>query len=238
MKASTVISGLIVVGLAGWIVFQHRSQSKLRAENRRLQARLDQLGVVAAENQRLSNRLAQADQAAAFSTEQLNELLRLRGEVTDLRKKGVKPHQPRTTPAVAQDAPLPTNKPAEATERKIIPKESIKFAGYATPEAALQSAVWSMMNGDVITFVGGMTPEAREGFAQQMDGKTDAEISDSLREEAAGIGGLRLDRKKSTSDTQVSFVISSHQSDNGATINREEAVLTFKNIAGEWKYAP
>jgi hypothetical protein len=237
MKASTVISGLIVVGLGGWIVFQHRSQSKLRTDNHRLQARLEQLDGLAAENQRLSNRLAQADQAAAFSTEQLNELLRLRGEVTDLRKKGAKQHQPRTT-VVAQGAPLVTNRPAETTERKVIPKESIKFAGYATPEAAVQSIVWSMMNGDVITFVGGMTPEAREGFAQQMDGKSDVEIADSLREEAAGIGGLRLDRKKFTTDTQVSFVISSHQSDNGATISRDEALLTLKNIAGEWKYAP
>jgi len=237
MRTSSIISCVIIIGLGACLVLQHRSLSKLGAENRTLRERLDHFDRLSAENQGLSKRLAQADEAAASSAEQLNELLRLRAEVGALRNKTQKQHPPRPTPAAAANPPA-APKSVQAVERRAIPKESLQFVGYATPEAALQSVVWSMVNGDLASFLAGMTPEGRDSFTQQVDGKTDAEIATIFAEETRGMRGLRLDRKKSASDTEVTFVISSQETDDGATISRDEAVMKFKNLGGEWKYAP
>ncbi len=58
-----------------------------------------------------------------------------------------------------------------------LPKESWAFAGYGSPEAALESFAWSMAKGDVNTWLQSMAPEVRQQVAKQFEGKTQEEIS-------------------------------------------------------------
>jgi hypothetical protein len=95
-----------------------------------------------------------------------------------------------------------------------------------------------MNRGDVKTSLAGLTPDAQRLIQQQFNGKSESEFAANMRNEASAIWALRLDRKRDASDGEVSFVVLTKQQDDGATRVKDDAVLTFKNINGEWKYAP
>ena len=80
-----IIGVLVVAGLAVLLIVQNQSIARLREESRALREQAGQLAQVEAENERLSNLLAQAKIAEPLPREQMSELLRLRGEVTQLR---------------------------------------------------------------------------------------------------------------------------------------------------------
>jgi hypothetical protein len=117
----------------------------------------------------------------------------------------------------------------------MIPKESWAFVGYATPENALQSLAWAMNKGDAKSFLAGLSPETRSIYSQQFEGKTDNEIATLLSKEISRLPALRLDRKKVSEGGEVAFVLYSEERDDGTTRSKDEAVLTFRNIGGEWK---
>jgi RNA polymerase sigma factor (sigma-70 family) len=78
------VSALVVSGTATAFVLQHQAQEKLRTDNVALTQQLSQLQT---NNKSLSNRLADAGDSKKFSTEQFNELMKLRGEVGLLRQQ-------------------------------------------------------------------------------------------------------------------------------------------------------
>jgi RNA polymerase sigma factor (sigma-70 family) len=78
------ISALVVAGAATVLVSQHRAQENLRADNAELAQELAQLKTA---NASLSNRLAAAGDAQSLPAGQLNELMKLRGEVGILRQQ-------------------------------------------------------------------------------------------------------------------------------------------------------
>jgi RNA polymerase sigma factor (sigma-70 family) len=87
-----VVGVILIAGLTTPLLLQHQSLSQMREENNRLreqtlslQQQAAQTAQLAAENQRLSNLLAHAGNAQPAKSEQLGELLRLRGEATRLR---------------------------------------------------------------------------------------------------------------------------------------------------------
>jgi RNA polymerase sigma factor (sigma-70 family) len=81
-KLKLGLSALVVAGATTALVVQHQAQEKLRAENESLTQQIAQLKT---DNENLSNRLAAAGGSKSLSDEQLNELLKLRGEVGRLR---------------------------------------------------------------------------------------------------------------------------------------------------------
>jgi len=84
-RLKLAIAGAIaaVVAVALWM--QHRSATKLRVESESLRQQVEQLPLLSAENERLSNLLAKADNQVGSN--QLSEILRLRGEVAALRRQ-------------------------------------------------------------------------------------------------------------------------------------------------------
>ena len=76
--------GAILIVCAVLLFLQHQAQEKLRAQNEALAQQLAQLQT---DNQNLSDRLAAAGDSKSLSDEQLNELLKLRGEVGMLRQQ-------------------------------------------------------------------------------------------------------------------------------------------------------
>jgi hypothetical protein len=83
-KTQTAAVGCVVVGLAALSVTQHRAQNGLRQDNHALH---QQVGALQSDNDTLSNLLAQANTGPVVQANPSNELLRLRGEVSALRRQ-------------------------------------------------------------------------------------------------------------------------------------------------------
>jgi RNA polymerase sigma factor (sigma-70 family) len=118
-------SAIVVAGVATAFLFQHQAQEKLRAENGSLTQQLAQLQT---DNENLSNQLTTIGDSQKLTDEQFNELLKLRGEVTRLRReKNVLPDaaQPKTND-------LPTVKKITIhlrTKFASLPTEDLQFLG-------------------------------------------------------------------------------------------------------------
>jgi len=83
-KLKLGISALVVAGATAAFVVQHHVQTKLRNANESLAQQLTQLQT---DTESLSNRLAEANHNNAISLDELNELLKLRADVTRLRRE-------------------------------------------------------------------------------------------------------------------------------------------------------
>ena len=81
------VSAVIIAGVATPLFVQYRAQLKLRDAGAALQGQAEQLRELAAANQQLSNTLEQLKAAPSLAAEQMHELLRLRGEVGQLRRQ-------------------------------------------------------------------------------------------------------------------------------------------------------
>jgi RNA polymerase sigma factor (sigma-70 family) len=96
----TLATAIIVASLVTPLVIQRRAQAQLRHRDETMRQRAEQLAGLQTENERLLSSIAQAQRQRVFSSEQLNELLKLRGEVGRLRNRAQELTQQRT--AVAQ----------------------------------------------------------------------------------------------------------------------------------------
>jgi RNA polymerase sigma factor (sigma-70 family) len=83
-KLKLAASAIVVAGAATTLVIQHQAQAKLRDRDESLRQQSDQLAQLAADKEHLSNLLAQANVSRGNN---LDDLLRLRGEVGLLRKQ-------------------------------------------------------------------------------------------------------------------------------------------------------
>jgi len=95
--------------------------------------------------------------------------------------------------------------------------------------------MWAMRSGDVGYFLASLTPEAQEGAIKRLQGKSQSEIAEFLKNQIEGLNVLRLDRIKSVSDSEASFVLFSSETDDGEVRTRGEAVAVFQKIGTEWK---
>jgi len=230
-KFGTFVSLVIIVGLAGFILVQHQSQSKLSDENKDLR---NQIAELKNENQRLTQ-LSSLPKDDALANEQLKELLRLRGEVGKLRAQ--QKAAPKPQAAAPSQAPATPAAPPETAPDGAIPRDSWQFVGYATPENAMQSAMWAMSKGDVQTLLNSLTPEAQEAMAKQFENKSEAEIATTLSQGISKIQALRLDRKRVSPNGDITFVVWSEEHDNGQLRTKDEVTFQVQNVGGEWKFS-
>ena len=200
-----VISAIVVASVATPLVLQHQAQIKLREDNQALRQQSDQL---AAENARLSNLAARANSARAVASEQPSELLRLRGEVGVLRQQ--KSEAERLLEATRQlRAGLTNSQSAQATNAPTpfsepVAKESWAFAGYATPEAALQTMVWAWSNRDGETLLASVTPEGRKELEKMFGSNPASEALAAFPIDVSKASSYQF-KKKEVSDEEVAF---------------------------------
>jgi RNA polymerase sigma factor (sigma-70 family) len=230
---ASIIGGLAVISVAAPWAVHDQSQASLRAKEELLRKQAGQLSVLAAENERLSKALAREQRAPVLARESADELLRLRGEVGVLREQ--KREWDRMKGELAAERAAQTNTAGEHAQPQPIPRASWAFAGYATPEASLESIVWAMSRGDTETFLASMTPQGRRFMEQHVSGKTANEITQELTHEVSSIEELALDSKKVANDGTVSFTIAPQDSYRGSQRLHQETVLSFQNIEGQWK---
>jgi RNA polymerase sigma factor (sigma-70 family) len=118
------ISTLAVAGVAAAFVLQYQVQEQLRGENASLQQKIAQLQ---RDTESRTNRLEMPANVPSLTDAQMNELLRLRGEVTRLRQQPAVP-SPVMPPKTSNADPVPFQIHTK-TRFLTIPTEAMRYLG-------------------------------------------------------------------------------------------------------------
>jgi hypothetical protein len=110
---------------------------------------------------------------------------------------------------------------------------SFGFAGYATPEASVQSMLWAGSRGDFKGFLAACTPEQINRFEGKMAGKSDEEISREAKAWANALKDYRITQKEVISDSEVHLHI--HATPSAEGLHSGKVVLVMQKIGNEWK---
>jgi len=109
------------------------------------------------------------------------------------------------------------------------------FAGYATPEASVQSMLWVASKGDMESIPAGFTLQELEGFKSKMAGKSEDEIRRGLIAWANAMTGYKITQKEVIADDEVHVHI--HATPSAEALHSGHVILVMKKIGAEWKYA-
>jgi hypothetical protein len=229
MKVKSVILGVLcaaaVVGVAVWLGVGYQARVGLEEENQGLRQQVEQMGELAAENERLSNIVAQASQSQPLSEDQMRELLRLRGEVAALRQQG---KAPGPLPNENRQAPPSAESAAPATN--YWPRASWAFAGYATPNAALQSSLWAASKGDIKTLLGSFTGDAQKIAETLLSTNSESEVAAAVIGQLVGFKSLRVINSE-VRDEDTVVITTQTDEEGGPQIKK----AMMKKVGGEWK---
>jgi hypothetical protein len=211
----SLVSAIIVASIAMPMLIQHRTEGSLQQKDESIHAEAEQLAQLTAANDSLSNQLAQAKAPPGLSQEEFSELLRLRGEVGQLRQKVADTEKLRVAnQQLLASKPYKKNlsDPALANDRagtEFWAKDQLAFAGYGSPEAALKTALSAMNGGDMKAVLASMTPEARALLEKERekDGKSEADMEADFKGMAESLtstpSGFRVLGQETKSSDEV-----------------------------------
>ena len=225
-----LIAGLFLASL-GLLVMERGRVAGIRAANERLR------GELAAAQRSIDSIKTQQNQELEQLRTEVSEVHKLRNEVTQLRAgakttEQLRSENQRLRGADRQPPAAPkaggTTPPATVPQEGYYAKENWTFSGYATPEAALQSVVWAMREGDTKTILAAVTPEE---MARNWAGKSEAEISADAKRGTEKINSIRILDSRAISDDEVVL--------NVYAAGGEDEILkiSMKRLGGEWRMA-
>jgi hypothetical protein len=168
--------------------------NRLRQENQILSARVAELE----HSSQHSSSAQEKPDTSTFAAERAEklELMRLRNEVTQLRatSQALAKLEAENARLLAENQNLRggNQTPLATSFSAGIPRDQWSFQGYGTPEAAFLSGMWAMKEGQLETVLQTFTPEERQRFQQQNQGKSDAEIAARFQKEFGRVSGLRV----------------------------------------------
>ncbi|HWN95566.1 MAG TPA: hypothetical protein VNT99_11070 [Methylomirabilota bacterium] len=229
---STVLGAAVIflsiTGCGGDTKPLQAENEALRAEVAALKARADEADAArAAESKR--------------SQSELQDVARLRGEVTQLRTTAKDAERLRAENQQlrsdnqqfrgAASAPAaPAAPAAQAPQQGIAyPREAWSFAGYTSPDAALVSAIWSMQQGNPKQYFESLTPEEQLRMTKAWEGKTPEEIAAKHQADTAAITGMKVTGRQLVSPDEVQMNVFIDG------VNREEKV-SMKRVGNDWKF--
>jgi hypothetical protein len=230
-----VVLSLLAAALAGAVV-GWKNVGRLRVENTALRAELETLKAQEAATIDAENH--QREQELQRLRADAQEVVRLRGEVAQLRggaketdrlraeNQRLQSENRQLSASAAGPSPAP---PAANVSPDQFPKESWAFSGYASPEAALVSAIWAMKQGDPKAYAASLSPEEQARMAQTWANKSEADIAAKHQKDVSVITGVRiLDRQAiSPEETQMNVYIEG--------VGRMDKV-SMKRIGEEWRF--
>ena len=237
MNRIKFIFALVVAGgLAVVSILQYKDVARLRVENSTLRSQLDQLARAQSERNAAANSTSNAND---LNGSRLAELLKLRGEATQLREQtnamvALRRENDRLLAALKDGAQRkPSRKaPEDVPPEDIHPKDSWSFRGYDSPEATLESITWAVSKGDRASFAAGFVKEQQQAFAKEMEGKdfaTEAKDLDDQTQE------FRILDRQTVSESNMTMTVYSTEGVDGQVKHRTEN-LKFVKEDGQWKY--
>jgi hypothetical protein len=217
----------IVAALATGLMIQSLRHAELRKANQQLRRDVAEWQRQVADREQTTAPVA----GAGITEAERSELLRLRSqaaqlraatnELRQLRAQASQPRAPAQTPGVVDRGEgTPTG--------EALPRESWRFAGYATPEAAFQSLMFSMSQGDYNASLASMSPDEAEREAKD---KTPEQLREKWQRAAAQFNTYRIiDRNEISAEEMVLVIYASGE---------KKAVLPMKliKVGEEWKFA-
>lgn len=219
----TLVTTTIAV-VAGFGIYEARQAAQLRDQVQTLQrqqtALTEEIQQLQEDKNQATNRLSAVAAEIEKARSASNELLRLRGEITVLRRES----KPVTENLKPQPAKEPNPPQTEFT------RENWRFAGFETPENTLQSSAWAMRQDDAAGFLASLTPEFRAWLGAG-SGSQDKMVIE-------GLNGISLETKSyritsvqtNSANEHILFVYYSDAYGN----SRGNSML-LKRIEGQWK---
>ena len=110
------------------------------------------------------------------------------------------------------------------------PKDALKFAGYASPDLALETWTWAMAKGDKTVMLQSLTPEARKEWENLLSGKTDEQIKAEAARGTAKLQGYTIQKREVISDDEIIVHFSMIGSD-------QILKMDVRKIGSNWKIA-
>lgn len=223
-----VFVAVLAGGIALPLAVRQNAQAMLHDKHETLRRQASELAQLAAENSALSNSVSARNASPSLSPEQLEELLKLRGEISGLVQQTNEAQKLRE-----QNLGLRERVNAEQNFQPVtVSKASFAFAGYATPEAALKSFFWGTSRGDKKTILGSLTGDAAEHLGKMFTEMSDADFSAMKARLSENISGYQIVSEHALSDETVIVLVSLQ----GGSLSHQDA-MTVKKIGGEWKLA-
>jgi hypothetical protein len=131
-----------------------------------------------------------------------NELLRLRGEVGQLRRQ----LESGTNQARAQ--PVPSKETRTAAGHgpgSYISKDQLAHVGYATPEASAETGLWAVVNGTYEQAIATMSPKTLAEELKDAKGREDFE--EGKIKMATVLRGIIIEAKKVLADDKIELKV-------------------------------
>ena len=231
MKTTTIFSmtlgaALILTGCGG-------DAKKLQAENEALRAEVEAMRAQIAAPEAEAGRAAELKRLQATAT----DAARLRGEVTrltaaakDADKLRAENQQLKNENQKLRSVAVATPPaPAQAQVPGSFPRESWSNAGYASPEAALVTAIFSMQQGNPKQYFDSLTPEEQARMGKTWEGKSAEEIAAKHVNDTAKITGMKVlnTQEISPGQTVLSVYIEG--------VDRTEKV-NMQRVGNDWKF--
>jgi TolA-binding protein len=233
MTGARILCFLLLIALAATAVVQRRTIATMRSDNATLQQQNEQARQLARENADIANLRVQNQEAAGLM--QANkDLPKLRNEIRQLRQQKPETHRLRAENArLLATIKSSTNagRPRFADMEGYVAKEAWTQAGFATAEAALQTFFWAIQQRDFVQVSECLSPDNRQGFAKEFEGKTEEErskIFDQGIGQLGGMTGYRISEKEQVADDTVNLGI---QAAAGGHVLR----LQLRRFGNEWK---
>jgi len=244
-KLKIGLAALVAASVATPLVLQHQANSRLRDEIARLQA------------QRAAPPPAQNVAADATELERLRseqqELLRLRGEVTQLRQQLA--NAPNNAPAGgrnkadgrrAEELENAKRLLAKSPQIPMVRSNEFRNAGYATPLDSFHTLNWAAANKDANTMLNavGLEPDARARANELF-----AQMPEAIRQKYGSVDALLVDWAMNLAEPPEAYRVLSQRDDgpDAASLTvqfqypnsrvRENDVSFYRDENGVWRRA-
>jgi RNA polymerase sigma factor (sigma-70 family) len=224
VKTFTAAVGAALLAGTGIYLVQQRQIERLKADNQDLMAQRQQLAAA----QETASRTAQGAKEELARLQKDNaELLRLRNEVGQLRQEHDAAQQRANQHADAERS--------AANPGRYVSKDQLIFAGYATPESALESMTWALMKGSYDQFNASIDPTILADQSRVKPSREDFERQKEIY--AAAFKGMQIVARKSLAGGRVKLKVKMDFDSPTSRIEDPASFMieTMVKVGDEWK---
>lgn len=226
-KAITV--GMIMLALFIGLLAEHQSRKVLKEEMLSLKSELQRLAERATTSQQEQATAPESPSPVAMPPDQTAELLALRAEVTELRRRLSDLEHANATVSnwvASAKGPEAALVYPDATKRK-----DYAFSGYSSPQSAFQSVLWAITQLDAKTFQASIEGDVAAGFASQLQDLPEGVMPGGFKNGAMfKASGYRVLEETQLSDEELRLKVFLEGS-------RVVIKPVLRRIGGEWKWS-